>query len=69
MLDSIPILGWLLRKLARQRRPTSLSVSVTVNGDINDSVININVRNPGQRVDLESREFDVDLDAQPTEDH
>ena len=61
MLDSLPIIGWLIRNLARRKRSTSLSVSVTVNGDVNDSVININIRNPGERVDFESREFGVDV--------
>lgn len=65
MLDSIPFIGWLIRNLARREGRTSLSVSVTVNGTIKDSVVNINVNAPDQRVDLGSREIDVDVGEQP----
>ena len=65
MLDSIPFIGWLIRNLARRKGRTSLSVSVTVNGNIKDSVVNINVNAPDQRVDLGSREIDVDVGEQP----
>ena len=42
MLESIPLIGSLLRRLVGGRRGDTINVSFTINGDINDSQVTVN---------------------------